>query len=158
MTSNRKMDWEKNQIGPKEALKEMKKLRFFYDGDKKIINLTPHVIHMKGVNGEDIYIPKSGAELRISTIHSAPAELGFSSIFVYYPDFSRLNIYFKRTGKKNLLGRMPLASKFNKEMPDTYLLTSRIAAKHLSDYDRVLVVGIPGQKSDQPHLSLYSDI
>lgn len=158
MTSNRKMDWEKNQIGPKEALKEMKKLRFFYDGDKKIINLTPHVIHIKGVNGEDIYIPKSGAELRISTIHSAPAELGFSSIFVYYPDFSRLNIYFKRTGKKNLLGRMPLASKFNKEMPDTYLLTSRIAAKHLSDYDRVLVVGIPGQKSDQPHLSLYSDI
>jgi hypothetical protein len=151
------MEWEKNQIGPKEALEEMKKLRCFYDGDKKIINLTPHVIHVKGVNGEDIYIPKSGAELRISTIYNVPAELGFSSILTYNPDFCRLNIYFKRLGKKNLLGRMPLATKFNKEMPNTYILTSRIAARHLEDYERVLVVGVPGQKSNQPHLSLYSD-
>lgn len=152
------MEWEKNQIGPKEALKEMKNLRFYFDGEQKIINLTPHAIHIKGVNGEDIYIPKSGAELRISTIQSAPAEVGFSSIYVYYPDFNRLNIYFKRSGKKNLLGRMPLASKFNREMPNTYLLTSRIAAKHLNEYNRVLVVGIPGLRENQPHLSLYNEI
>ena len=157
MTSNRKMDWEKNQIGPKEALKHMKKLRFYFDGEKKILNLTPHVIHVKGVNGEDIFIPKSGAELRISTRQTVPAELGFSSIFVYYPDYSRLNIYFKRLGQKNLLGRMPIPSKFNREMPNTYLLTSRIAASHLEEYDRILVVGIPGLKSNQPHLSLYYD-
>ena len=83
--------------------------------------------------------------------------MGFSSIFVYYPDYNRLNIYFKRLGKKNLLGRMPLASKFNREMPNTYLLTSRIAAKYLEDYERVLVVGVPGLRRDQPHLSLYND-
>ena len=72
-------------------------------------------------------------------------------------DYSRLNIYFKRLGQKNLLGRMPLPSKFNREMPNTYLLTSRIAASHLEEYDRILVVGIPGLKSNQPHLSLYYD-
>ena len=157
MTSNRKMDWEKNQIGPKEALKEMKRLRFYYDGEKKILNLTPHSIHIKGITGEDIYIPKSGAELRISTRQTVPAELGFSSIFIYYQDYSRLNIYFKRLGQKNLLGRMPLASKFNREMPNTYLLTSRISAKYLEEYERILVVGLPGLRRDQPHLSLYNE-
>ena len=157
LTSKRKQEWEKNQIGPKEALKEMKSLRYYVDGEKRILNLTPHPIHIIGTDGNDIYIPKSGAELRISTRENIEIDLGFSTIYTHLPNYNRLNIFFKRQGKKNLLGRLPLPSHLNRDMPNTYLLTSRVAAHQLEEYERILIVGIAGQKSNQPYLCLSRD-
>jgi len=157
LTSKRKNEWDKNTIGSKESLKKLQESRFYYDGDKRILNLTPHTIHIIGVDGEDIYIPKSGAELRLSTRQMGPLDLGFSHFLTYYPDCYRLNIYFKRNNRKNLLGKMPISTRLDKEMPNTYFLTSRISAIQLSEYKRILVVGEPGQRGFQPHLSLYHE-
>jgi hypothetical protein len=157
LTSKRKNKWDKNTIGPKESLKQMTRLRVYLDGDLRIINLTPHVIQIDGMDGREIYIPRSGAELRISTKPTFPIELGFTNIETYEPDYNRLNIYFKRQGSRNLDGRLPTAAMLDRGFPNTYFLASRIAARYLAGYKRILVVGIPGLKEHQPHLSLYHD-
>ena len=143
--------WEKSvgrvnvikKIGP--IMAKIKGLEAVTFGSQKIINLTPHSVTIM-VNGKKELIPRTNGFIRTSTKKDNSTLPSFGGLQVRMPVHTSLHIHFME-GRQSM-GKFPPQHILDKDpfFNNVWFLVSRITANHMSDYDRILLVGQGGKE------------